>query len=162
MDYFLLDAKTGELRTAKPLDKEALPDDTGLIILTVKVILHCIAPNRNRLKNIHSVGTWIDRRCSWKWSIDGNRDTGVCYNSWCKRFPTNVQQKRIFRIVARKYNTRNTFTNCNECAWPRCGEFNNPAAIQIQIFKHIFAINIPRARMPNSLYVLRMFPAYLM
>ncbi|XP_055524329.1 cadherin-87A [Wyeomyia smithii] len=36
MDYFLLDRQTGELRTAKPLDKEALPDDTGLIILTVK------------------------------------------------------------------------------------------------------------------------------
>ncbi|XP_052863844.1 cadherin-87A [Anopheles cruzii] len=36
MDYFLLDKHTGELRTAKPLDKEALPDDTGLIILTVK------------------------------------------------------------------------------------------------------------------------------
>ncbi|XP_055585161.1 cadherin-87A [Uranotaenia lowii] len=36
MDYFLLDRLTGELRTAKPLDKEALPDDTGLIILTVK------------------------------------------------------------------------------------------------------------------------------
>lgn len=50
MDYFLLDAKTGELRTAKPLDKEALPDDTGLIILTVKVILHCMFPNRKRLK----------------------------------------------------------------------------------------------------------------
>uniref|UniRef100_A0A8D8JF25 Cadherin-87A n=1 Tax=Culex pipiens TaxID=7175 RepID=A0A8D8JF25_CULPI len=36
MDYFLLDRQTGELRTAKPLDKEALPDDTGLIILTIK------------------------------------------------------------------------------------------------------------------------------
>ncbi|XP_055623372.1 cadherin-87A [Toxorhynchites rutilus septentrionalis] len=36
MDYFLLGRHTGELRTAKPLDKEALPDDTGLIILTVK------------------------------------------------------------------------------------------------------------------------------
>lgn len=36
MDYFLLDSKTGELRTAKPLDKEALPDATGLINLTVR------------------------------------------------------------------------------------------------------------------------------
>lgn len=36
MDYFLLDSKTGELRTAKPLDKEALPDATGLVILTVR------------------------------------------------------------------------------------------------------------------------------
>lgn len=36
MDYFLLDSKTGELKTAKPLDKEALPDATGLIILTVR------------------------------------------------------------------------------------------------------------------------------
>lgn len=36
MDYFLLDAQTGELRTGKPLDKEALPDATGLITLTVK------------------------------------------------------------------------------------------------------------------------------
>lgn len=36
MDYFLLDAQTGELRTGKPLDKEALPDATGLITLVVK------------------------------------------------------------------------------------------------------------------------------
>lgn len=37
MDYFLLDSKTGELRTARPLDKEALPDATGLVVLTVRV-----------------------------------------------------------------------------------------------------------------------------
>lgn len=36
MDYFLLDSKSGELRTAKPLDKESLPDDTGLIKLTIR------------------------------------------------------------------------------------------------------------------------------
>lgn len=36
MEYFLLDARTGELRTAKPLDKEALPDATGLIAFTVR------------------------------------------------------------------------------------------------------------------------------
>lgn len=36
MDYFLLDVHTGELRTGKPLDKEALPDATGVITLTVK------------------------------------------------------------------------------------------------------------------------------
>lgn len=36
MDYFLLDARTGELRTAKPLDKEALPDVTGLVTFTVR------------------------------------------------------------------------------------------------------------------------------
>lgn len=37
MDYFLLDAKSGELRTARPLDREALPDATGLITLSVRV-----------------------------------------------------------------------------------------------------------------------------
>lgn len=37
MDYFLLDAKTGELHTARPLDREALPDATGIIVLTVRV-----------------------------------------------------------------------------------------------------------------------------
>jgi hypothetical protein len=37
MDYFLLDPKTGELRTAKPLDKEALDDSTGVINITVRV-----------------------------------------------------------------------------------------------------------------------------
>lgn len=36
MDYFLLDAQTGELRTGKPLDKEALPDATGVITLVIK------------------------------------------------------------------------------------------------------------------------------
>lgn len=37
MDYFLLDEHTGELRTAKPLDREALPDGAGIIKLTVRV-----------------------------------------------------------------------------------------------------------------------------
>lgn len=37
MDYFLLNAKTGALHTARPLDREALPDATGLIVLTVRV-----------------------------------------------------------------------------------------------------------------------------
>lgn len=37
MDYFLLNAKTGELHTARPLDREALPDSTGIIVLTVRV-----------------------------------------------------------------------------------------------------------------------------
>ncbi|XP_075145328.1 cadherin 87A [Haematobia irritans] len=36
MDYFLLDEHTGELRTAKPLDREALPDGSGIIKLTVR------------------------------------------------------------------------------------------------------------------------------
>ncbi|XP_015514773.1 cadherin-87A isoform X1 [Neodiprion pinetum] len=35
-DYFLLDADTGELRTAKPLDREALADSTGVLTLVVK------------------------------------------------------------------------------------------------------------------------------
>ncbi|XP_012283433.1 cadherin-87A [Orussus abietinus] len=35
-DYFLLDAETGELRTAKPLNREALEDATGVLTLTVK------------------------------------------------------------------------------------------------------------------------------
>ncbi|TDG52178.1 hypothetical protein AWZ03_001459 [Drosophila navojoa] len=35
-DYFLLDANSGELRTAKPLDREALTDSTGLISLVVR------------------------------------------------------------------------------------------------------------------------------
>lgn len=39
MDYFLLDAKTGELHTARPLDREALPDATGIIILTIRVCI---------------------------------------------------------------------------------------------------------------------------
>lgn len=37
MDYFLLDERTGELRTAKPLDREALNDSTGLISLLIRV-----------------------------------------------------------------------------------------------------------------------------
>jgi len=35
-DYFLLDAQTGELRTAKPLDREALEDSTGIISLVIR------------------------------------------------------------------------------------------------------------------------------
>lgn len=36
MDYFLVDSKNGELRTAKPLDKEELPEASGIITLTVR------------------------------------------------------------------------------------------------------------------------------
>ncbi|XP_071455526.1 cadherin-87A [Hetaerina americana] len=35
-DYFLLDPETGELRTARPLDKEALEDSTGVLTLSVR------------------------------------------------------------------------------------------------------------------------------
>lgn len=41
MDYFLLNDKTGELRTAKPLDKEALEDATGLLVVIVRVRILC-------------------------------------------------------------------------------------------------------------------------
>ncbi|KAG5879259.1 hypothetical protein JTB14_012529 [Gonioctena quinquepunctata] len=36
MDYFLLDAVTGELRTARPLDKEAIENPEGSLNLTIK------------------------------------------------------------------------------------------------------------------------------
>ncbi|KAL3278342.1 hypothetical protein HHI36_013673, partial [Cryptolaemus montrouzieri] len=36
MNYFLLDAVTGELRTARPLDKEAVDNKNGTIVLTIK------------------------------------------------------------------------------------------------------------------------------
>ncbi|XP_044756698.1 cadherin-87A [Coccinella septempunctata] len=36
MNYFLLDAVTGELRTARPLDKEAIENKEGKIVLTIK------------------------------------------------------------------------------------------------------------------------------
>jgi len=36
LDYFLLDSETGELRTAKPLDREALLNSTGVISLVIK------------------------------------------------------------------------------------------------------------------------------
>lgn len=40
LDYFLLDSETGELRTAKPLDREALLNSTGVISLIIKVGKH--------------------------------------------------------------------------------------------------------------------------
>jgi hypothetical protein len=36
MDYFLVDSMTGELRTGKPLDKEELPDASGIVTLVVR------------------------------------------------------------------------------------------------------------------------------
>ncbi|CRK91477.1 CLUMA_CG005143, isoform A [Clunio marinus] len=36
MDYFLVDSKSGELRTAKPLDKEELPEASGIITLIIR------------------------------------------------------------------------------------------------------------------------------
>lgn len=38
MDYFLLDPISGELRTAKPLDKEALEETTGVLTLTIRAV----------------------------------------------------------------------------------------------------------------------------
>lgn len=40
LDYFLLDQDTGELRTAKPLDREALKEATGVISLKIMVCVH--------------------------------------------------------------------------------------------------------------------------
>lgn len=37
MNLFLLDAVTGELRTAKPLDKEAVDNPEGIITLNIEV-----------------------------------------------------------------------------------------------------------------------------
>lgn len=36
LDYFIIDSNSGELRTAKPLDKEELPDASGIVHLTVR------------------------------------------------------------------------------------------------------------------------------
>jgi hypothetical protein len=36
MDYFLIDSSNGELRTGKPLDKEELPDASGIVTLIVR------------------------------------------------------------------------------------------------------------------------------
>jgi len=36
MDFYLIDSISGELRTAKPLDKEELPDKSGIITLIVR------------------------------------------------------------------------------------------------------------------------------
>lgn len=36
LDYFLVDSKSGELRTGKPLDKEELPEASGIITLVVR------------------------------------------------------------------------------------------------------------------------------
>lgn len=37
MNLFLLDAVTGELRTAKPLDKESVDNAEGILSLNIKV-----------------------------------------------------------------------------------------------------------------------------
>lgn len=37
MDYFLLDSVSGELRTARPLDKEAVENAEGILTLNIKV-----------------------------------------------------------------------------------------------------------------------------
>lgn len=37
LDFFVLDSATGELRTAKPLDREALADPSSPLNLTVRV-----------------------------------------------------------------------------------------------------------------------------
>lgn len=45
MNLFLLDAVTGELRTAKPLDKESVDNPDGILILSIKVTV-LVSSNR--------------------------------------------------------------------------------------------------------------------
>lgn len=40
MDYFSLDGLTGELNTAKLIDRESLFNNNGIIILTVRVSIN--------------------------------------------------------------------------------------------------------------------------
>lgn len=37
MEYFLLDSTSGELRTARPLDKESIDNPEGILKLKIKV-----------------------------------------------------------------------------------------------------------------------------
>lgn len=53
MDYFLLNATTGELHTARPLDREILPDATGIITLSVRVCV-CLDCNLGSFNYINS------------------------------------------------------------------------------------------------------------
>lgn len=50
MDYFLVDSKSGELRTAKPLDKEELPEVSGGIITLIvraREVLDGVVPSND-------------------------------------------------------------------------------------------------------------------
>jgi len=40
MDYFSLDGLSGDLSTAKPIDRETLSNNNGIITLTVRVSIH--------------------------------------------------------------------------------------------------------------------------
>lgn len=40
MDYFSLDSLSGNLSTAKPIDRETLTNNNGIITLTVRVSMH--------------------------------------------------------------------------------------------------------------------------
>jgi hypothetical protein len=40
MDYFSLDGLSGDLTTAKPIDRESLSNNNGIITLTVRVSLN--------------------------------------------------------------------------------------------------------------------------
>jgi hypothetical protein len=40
MDYFYLDGLSGNLSTAKPIDRETLSNNNGIITLTVRVSIH--------------------------------------------------------------------------------------------------------------------------
>lgn len=50
LDFFFLDRNTGELKTAKPLDREALEDPSSPLNLTVRVstVLNEIKENTRR------------------------------------------------------------------------------------------------------------------
>lgn len=41
MDYFSLDGLSGELSSAKPIDRETLSNNNGIIKLTVRVSILC-------------------------------------------------------------------------------------------------------------------------
>lgn len=77
MDYFLLDPKTGELRTAKPLDKEALDDSTGVINITVRVGIIDIIHYVNTFKISHIL---ISHHCLTGFSEHFNKKKTLDYN----------------------------------------------------------------------------------
>lgn len=53
MNYFLLDASTGELRTAKPLDRESLDNQSGVLTFLVKVISYSLSSHHLQI-TLHS------------------------------------------------------------------------------------------------------------
>lgn len=161
MDYFLLNSKTGQLHTARPLDRESLPDATGIIVLTVRVRIPINHDSLSLWPTISCFcvcfsGSWTGRWSAGQWQYHHCYNTSFNYHSWCKWLSTRFQQEKLLYFARGKYTDRNAAANWNECPWPGCGKLCSHFPISSFFCNFHFTFPVPTLQGQNSVFALRL------